>query len=538
MYPYLCRVICLTLFVVLAAFNLSAQESDALSSEVNSSYNELDPVISPDGMQLYFTRANHPQNIGGVEDKGDIWYALRKPDGTWSTPQNLGRPLNDKFINSVVGFSADGNKMYLRNLYINDHNSQIKQGISMSKRIGGKWSYPENMEVRYFKNASQHQSMSIAGGGSILMMAIESYGTYGAEDLYVSFADGKGNWSGPKNLGAQINTGNQELAPFLAKDGKTLFFSSNGHGDSQGSRDIYMSKRLDDSWQNWSEPVNLGPAINTEGAELHFLLDPVQEVAYYTSTLNSNGYGDMRKIRFSLDLEEPDPAGLVPDEPLKTLVSIPDPAPEPRDLQRYSLLAEIIDSRSGERLQGYVEFKMVSPTTDLDPEFYEEKLTFSKGKLTARLIKGQQYRMSIIVPGYLVYEQPYLADADKEELIRLQALTTGSTFNLEHVLFEVGTAHLLDSSYLELDKVKRMMDENPGLIIELAGHTDNRGDSRLNYLLSLDRVKTVKRYLVDKGIEGNRVKEKAYGGSRPIADNTQEETRRLNRRVEFTIISQ
>lgn len=508
-----------------------AQQSTALSSHINSPYNEQDPVITPDGKQLYFTRANHPQNMGGVEDKGDIWVADRLADGTWGAPRNLGRPLNDKFVNSVLGFSQSGDLIFLRNFYINDHNKHIKQGISVARKTNTGWTYPENMEIRYFKNKGENQSISITAG-QVMLLSIDSYGSYGAEDIYVSFVEKDGRWTGPKNLGNTINTPFEELSPFLASDMQTLFFCSNGRG-GEGSRDIYMSKRLDESWQKWSEPKNLGKDINTEGADMYFILDPDGETAYFSTTQNSNGYGDLRSIPFSLEEDGSEAP------PIMAFAAEEVTGQEDKGGLSFSnYQATIIDAVSGKELEGHVEFILKSESNTIDPEFYEEKLTFSKGKLSARLLQGQQYQMDVIVPGYLVEERLVTFTNDISEEIRLEPLALGSTFNLESVLFEVGTANLLENSFPELDKVARMMRENPSLKIELGGHTDNRGNSRLNYLLSLDRVRTVKRYLVDKGIADVRIMEKAYGGSKPIADNTQEETRRLNRRVEFTIVSQ
>ena len=517
-------------FCCVGAFSLQlqAQKSTALSSHINSPYNEQDPVISPDGRQLYFTRANHPQNMGGVDDKGDIWVADRQADGSWGTPRNLGRPLNDKFVNSVLGFSTEGDLMFLRNFYINDHTKAIRQGISVSRRMGLTWSYPENMEIRYFKNNGENQSISITGG-RVMLLSIDSYGSYGAEDIYVSFVEKDGRWSGPKNLGSTINSKYEELSPYLAHDMQTLFFSSNGRR-GEGSRDIFMSKRLDETWQKWSEPENIGKEINTDGAEMYFILDPDGETAYFTSTQNSNGYGDIRSVPFSLEESEEEAP------PILALSTQHPEAKEEITFRNYQ--ATVIDAVSGKELEGHAEFLLKTEKAAIDPEFYEEKLTFSKGKLSAKLLTGEKYLVDIIVPGYLVEERNITLSDNLTEELRLQPLALGSTFNLESVLFEVGTANLLEGSFPELDKVARMMRENPGLTIELGGHTDNRGNSRLNYLLSLDRVRTVKRYLVDKGIEDGRIQEKAYGGSKPIADNSQEETRRLNRRVEFTIVSQ
>ena len=117
----------------------------------------------------------------------------------------------------------------------------------------------------------------------------------------------------------------------------------------------------------------------------------------------------------------------------------------------------------------------------------------------------------------------------------LQPVEAGVTVNLKNVLFAQGKSELLTESYDELDLVVSFLKTNSNVRIELSGHTDNRGVPEDNVRLSQQRVNTVKAYLVSKGIEAKRITGKGYGGSRPIAGNDTEETRRMNRRVEFTI---
>jgi outer membrane protein OmpA-like peptidoglycan-associated protein len=119
---------------------------------------------------------------------------------------------------------------------------------------------------------------------------------------------------------------------------------------------------------------------------------------------------------------------------------------------------------------------------------------------------------------------------------KLQPIEVGAIVNLKSVLFELGTTTLLEESYSELNVVVDFLNTNPKVEIELEGHTDNRGDSKKNVVLSQQRVDKIKSYLVSKGISGKRIKGKGFGGSRPIATNNTEEARRLNRRVEFRIV--
>ena len=132
-----------------------------------------------------------------------------------------------------------------------------------------------------------------------MVLSAESYNTVGAEDVYVCF-NREGRWTELINLGSTINTPFQEMSPSLNADGTKLYFASNGRKDGLGSFDIYVSNRLDDSWTSWSEPVNLGTQINSEGRELGYREFPALPFTLFTSTRNSDGYGDVHLLKDSI----------------------------------------------------------------------------------------------------------------------------------------------------------------------------------------------------------------------------------------------
>jgi outer membrane protein OmpA-like peptidoglycan-associated protein len=135
-----------------------------------------------------------------------------------------------------------------------------------------------------------------------------------------------------------------------------------------------------------------------------------------------------------------------------------------------------------------------------------------------------------------VTQELQLSSADVSRDFELDPLEVGATFRLNKVYFERGTSTLLEDSFEELEGVVELLNENPGIKIELSGHTDNQGSSKLNIKLSQERVDVVELYLTEHGIESKRIKGKGYGGTRPVASNASEETRKLNRRVEITIL--
>lgn len=489
-----------------------------LGPNVNSPFDEQNPMLSPDGKVLFFTRSKHPENVGGVTDLADIWYCTMTDDGSWSPAQNLGRPLNDRFPNAIIGFSPDGRLMYLRNYYINDHRNPVQQGISVSKGSTDGWSYPENLTIQYFMNKSDHQSTSLSADGKTMVMAIESYGTYGAEDIYVSFIEKDGSWSEPKNLGATINTSYHEMTPYLAEDNQTLYFASNGH-KGFGSRDIFSSTRLDDTWRNWTEPQNLGPEVNTPGLELSYLAPPLGAYDYVTSTQNSDGYGDINRVN-KKEVKVPDSV-VVPEIPLQVV-----------EIVELPFTGTVLSKVDQTPLDAKVLYRIDDGT--------ETSLMMSakaiSGRFAVTLEPGKNYLVEVTAPGYLTQSEEFRADEPIHRNFALAPIEIGVSIRLQHVLFETGTTQLTNASFKELDMVVTLMKENPEMEIELSGHTDNQGNSKLNLQLSDDRVQVVKKYLVEKGIKNSRITGRGYGGTRPIASNANEESRKLNRRVEFTIL--
>lgn len=519
--------------------------SENLGEAINSPFDEFSPVFSPDGKRLYFTRSRHPENIGGREDPGDIWVSYLDGEGGWTKALNAGEVLNNKFYNEVIGFSPDGNTMYLNHHYAKGGVKARTQGFSYSNRQGDEWSTPQPVKIDNFYNRSNHQSMSLSADGKVLVLAINSFGSYGHEDLYVSFLNQSGSWTEPKNMGSTINTDYQEMTPFIAKDNKTIYFASNGH-EGKGSRDIFTSRRLDNSWRIWSEPENVSE-INSEGIELSYTISPDGEYAYFVSTKNSDGYGDISKIKLNptyypedtvtlaTESVEPDTVIFIAENPEVSEVNSEEMVAPSQFL--FSLEGEVLNKKTEKPIKAKVT---IAPVVAQTGRTHDEPIVIhaEQGYFDVSLQRAIQYRMRVSAEGYMPDEKLIEYDGHGAALERfyLTPLEVGSTFQLNNVLFERGTANLVDSAYQDLDKVVDMMNENPKLKIEIGGHTDNQGDARLNLKLSQQRVETVIDYLINKGLSRNRIVGKGYGGTRPIASNHSENTRKLNRRVEFTVL--
>lgn len=510
----------LTLFVA----QLFAQpRSDGSIESLNSVFDEQAPRISPDGQTMYITRANHPGNIKGKKDPGDIWIASRIDSG-WSEPVHAGHVINNGNYNAVIGFSSDGSEILL----IGHYGTSIRtQGIAVSQRLSTGWAEPQNISIPYFMNKSTATHAFISADGKALVYSAEGYGTWGAEDIYVSLRNGNG-WTEPYNLGKVINTRFQELSPAFSYDGKTLFFSSNGH-KGFGSFDVFECSRLDDSWLKWSAPVNLGKSVNAEGRELFYHRYPKEGWALYTSTTNSDGYGDLR-----MHTLPPQPADSMNNNVSFVDVIRPHNNADNTELDEDGTLwigGKVLNALTGAPIPAVVNFKGDSVFA---------AVAGTDGAYRVRIPRVGALRIEVEASNFIsVMERLAAQAADVKHLemnFRLQPIAVGATVNLRSVLFQRSTADLMPESQDELNLVADFMLKHPSVEIELAGHTDNRGLHSHNMRLSNQRVASVKKYLVDKGVSSKRISGKGYGGTRPIADNDAEETRQLNRRVEFTIV--
>ena len=293
----------LVLAIVMCSPLLGQVRMERLSVLVNSPFAERQPIITPDGQTLFFARKWHPHNIG-EENQDDIWVSYRQADGSWSRAVNMGMPLNNRNHNFVVAVSPSGNTLYLGNHY----RGNAKDGISIAHKQGRSWSRPKAMPIEDFYNKNDFVSYHVSVDERVLMMAVEREEGFGDRDLYVSFREAGDRWSRPLHLGATLNTPGIESSVFLAADNKTIYFSSNGHG-GMGGLDMFLSRRLDESWTNWSEPINLGKGINTPQNEYSYTIPANGEYAYFASD-NENGMSDLFRIPLPADLR-PEPVTII-----------------------------------------------------------------------------------------------------------------------------------------------------------------------------------------------------------------------------------
>ena len=477
-----------------------------LSDAINSYYHEFVPIISPDGKTLFFSRYNHPQN-NGRDRLEDVWVSKQdKTTKQWTKAYPL-EPLNNENENEVLSVSPDGNQLLVSGKY-NSRGKYSGPGLSIANRTSYGWGTPEALKIYGFENDNSKMSACLSNDEKYLIFAANGKGSFGSTDLYVSSLMGDNTWSIPMNLGPAINTQYKEETPFLASDGKTLFFSTDGM-PGYGKGDIFVTKRLDDTWRNWSDPKNLGPVVNSEEWDAYFSMPAKGDSGYVVSRHGAMGESDIFKVKVEFSAR-PEPVVLVKGTVYNSITKQPIEAKI--TYHELSSDLELGIARSNPDDGG---FEIVMARGKLY-SFYAEKKGFYSVREHIDEIKLVEYQ-------------------EIEKNLYLTPLAPGSSIRLNNIFFVKGEGTILKESYPELDRLVGILNENETLEIEIEGHTDGLGSANGSMILSEERVMSVKNYLIERGIDKRRISGTGYGGTRPIVDNSTEENRALNRRVEVKI---
>ena len=500
-----------------AALANSGITVESLNKNVNSEYNELNPLLSPDGKTLYFGRQNHPGNMGGVSDKEDIWYSELDENGKWTLAKNMGAQLNNSSPNFINAISAtpDGRSvvMVLGNKYV-DGKNKMEAGVSISSNVGGQWSKPVGLNITNDYNYSDKANYFLANNRKTLVMSVQRDDTRGDRDLYVSFMKPDSVWTQPLHMGNVINTIAEESSPFIAIDDKTLYFSSKGFSGLGGS-DIYVSKRLDDTWTNWSEPENLGPSINTPLEDLFFNIPLKSDYAYFSRGISENNT-DIFRVSLPI-LKSPEPWATV--------------------------TGKLVDAKTGKALAAKIVYERLPDGTDLGITQSEPQT----GDYEIHLPGGELYGIRAEAADYISESRTFdlrdltgdtKIDADFTlRSIDVVPIEEEAIVRLNSIFFDFAKAELKPESFPELERVVELMKDRSSMIIEVGGHTDNIGSDQYNQTLSERRANAVLKFIVSKGIDAGRITALGFGEKRPRASNDDEKNgREVNRRVEFRIV--
>jgi outer membrane protein OmpA-like peptidoglycan-associated protein len=465
-----------------------------LGPQINSANDEYMPVITADESLLIFTR-----KINNNED----FYKSNKVGGKWNNAAYLSNKINTTEYNEgAQSITPDGRFLFFTGCDRPD--GLGKCDIYVSKKDSDDWGLPNNLGAPLNSGAWESQP-SISSDGKTLYFVSNRKGGYGGYDIWKSTLTEKG-WSEPENLGPNINTPFDEQSPFIHPDDNTLYFSSNGW-PGMGNMDVFLSRRGKDG--QWQQPENLGYPINTSADDGGLTLNTNGDQAYLSSN-NLQGYGGFDIYSFEM------PMALRPQ--IVTYVK-----------------GFITDAKTQQPLNANVE--IVDLQTN---KAVYKKTSGSDGKFLSTLTYGKDYGLNISKKGYLFYsENLSLRSENKKQFdinVPLREIEAGNKVVLKNIFFDTNKYDIKSESKTELDKLIGFLNDNPQVHIEISGHTDDVGDDILNKTLSQNRAKAVYQYLILQHIDAARLVYKGYGKSQPIAQNTSDEGRQLNRRTEFKIM--
>lgn len=533
------NIFCLILFLL--PLFLPAQETyfqlEKLPEFINSAYDEITPVPSRDGNTMYFTRVAYPEfnhylfldsidlykkyppekyerilrniysELSGKQVKDpasstfnqDVWVTEGDSANFYFLLHPL-EPLNNALPNSIVAITPDPNAFYCINQF--SEKGDMTKGFSLIRRVDSLWTFPTPVEIEEYYTITSDVNLTMSYDGQILILSAVRYDSRDM-DLYVCFRKGENKWSAPQHLGNVVNSDKRETTPYLSEDNTTLFFSSN-RWESSGGNDIFMCRRQDEGWKNWSTPVRLVAPINSPFDESQPYFNMTSGYLYFTSTRDGNS--DIFRVR------------IAPPQPTELTIRGRIFNRKTRDLMPGASVQYGVAGSPGNILHsadGFFTLKI--------PKGVRFELTPEKGAFA-----GQTEEV-LFRRDYYFFQDYYQVD------LWLDPLEVDNKIELRPIYFQQSKAVILESSFPELERLAGILLENPSLEIRIEGHTDNVGKAEDLLRLSEDRAKAIQEFLTNKGIDSRRIQTIGFGPKHPISDNSTDELRAQNRRVEVRI---
>lgn len=495
-------------FVQQAMANPVPFEPRNLGPGVNTANDEYFPSLTADGESLVFTRRLPVSSFGDNED----FFQSAFTNGQWTTAQPI-QEINTPDNEGAQALSPDGTWLVFTACNRRGDGSQGSCDLYWSQLKREGWSKPQPFSSAI--NSEHWESQpSISADGRSIAFSSNRPGGFGGKDLWITSRGDDGKWSKPQNLGPVINTGGFELLPYLHPDGQTMYFASDSL-PGMGGLDLFVSRKKPDG--SWGEPTNLGYPINTTGNEVALTVSLDGHTAYYASN-REGSLGGLDLYAFDMPV-----------------AARPLPATYARVVVKDALSGQLLSARAEVVDLGTAQTLVTASTR-------------KNGSALVCLPAGRRYMLNVSRPGYVFYSENFnlTGDAGLDEPFQVTAEllpvpaedkpeSAGKPVVLRNVFFDTGSATLKPESRTELDRLMRLLQEQPGMRIQINGHTDSQGDDALNLSLSEDRAKAVYEYLVQKGISADRLRYKGFGESRPVDSNDTEAGRSRNRRTEFVI---
>jgi outer membrane protein OmpA-like peptidoglycan-associated protein len=560
--------------------------------DLNASGEESDirPVYSEDEKTLFFTRGFSEENVGGINDPGDVWFSTYD-NGRYSDPVRLGEKVNSIGFNTSNSVYNEGSNPRLLVGNVSGSANKVKANLSSVTKENGAWTSSEVQKIKGTGEIPVDADYTITDNGNVLIISSELKGTLGGTDLYVSLKEGENKWGAPVNIGS-LNTGEDEYAPYFSMEENALYFTSKGYPGLGGS-DIFRVKRLDDSWQNWGEPENIGEDINTPYNDHYFYFDDKDSYAYLAQGTKD---GMMRIVRVNRpQFMEANPLvvvkGKVMDEqattPVNALLSL---LVEPSNELYGATFSNEMSGNYQIFLRSGYKYKLIGEKEGYEPvempfelENKDKPYTFDLNIFLSKdLVESEPELVADVMAigaGIEAYETEEIdvdaePEEDPEDIDQVIAATivaeeeseeklkeeieevTAEEFqsnvqeysdptpetrsyssrgsSLENlVVFNFDSDDVLPPAYPILDAIAAFLQKHPDINLEIGGFTDYIGDYYYNIELSKRRAYSVRLYMIDQGVERTRIKVLGFGEKMPIIADMDSEEIRMNRRAEF-----
>ena len=483
-----------------------------IGSAINTEYPDYMPVVSLDEREMMFTSRRNTTTGGKIDPEDmqyyeDVYLSIRNDSGIWQSAKNMGTEINTLNHDATVCLSGDGRKLYIYRSDINHLGNVLKGHIYESDETDTSWTIATKLPSP-INSDFWEPSASISAQGKLFFFTSDrpkAGSTHPKDrDIYMVKLNPDSTWGTPVNL--PFNTEYEEDGPFFHPDGKTLYFASNGP-NSIGGFDLFKTT-FDEASNSWSEPENIGFPYNTASDDIYIVWSPDGKRAYFSS-VRDDSYGG--KDIYVATNNNVSSVALMIGNVYDKVTKIP-------------IEAEIIvtDVLTGEVAGIYLSDKRT-------------------GKFSLAIPSGKNYSVVIDEKGYLFHSEnisiPHLADFQEYRTdVYLTPFNTGSREILKNIFFDTDKATLKPESKVELDRLYDLIQSKKNVHIQIAGHTDDRAPHDYNLVLSQARACAVIDYLIKKGMDSTELIAKGYGEVEPIADNTTQEGRLLNRRVEYTIL--
>jgi OmpA-OmpF porin, OOP family len=481
----------------------SVYNQKKLSDTVNSFVLQYFPVLTADQQELIFTR----RFGGGPSDDEDLVVSRKTKKGRWGVPQSISNNINSQLNEGTCTISADGRKLIFTSC--SGRNGLGSCDLYESKKIGGDWTQPRNLGPNV--NSAEWESQpSLSADGRTLYFISDRRGGLGRRDVWVATMNDKGEWNRAKNLGKPINTIYDEMSPFIHVNNRTLYFASNGL-TGFGGYDIFYSEK--DSTK-WSEPLNFGNIVNNHEDQYSFFITADGKKGYYSH-------------------EEPRDAGYS----VSHIYEIEIPEDHQVKFKSNYVRGIVRDKETRAPLLAKIELINLAKN-EVESLVESDSVT---GEYLMVLTQGAEYALYVNKQNYLFQSLNfnYSEVSNFEPIvmnIELEPVKEGSIAILQNIFFDHDKFDLKERSITELQKITKFLIENEHTRVEIGGHTDNSGSASYNQQLSEKRARSVYNYLINNGIQSNRLSIRGYGSEHPIASNDTKEGMERNRRIVFKII--